>query len=56
MSEYDRTQLDKALRKRAEIVRAKRNPPPELHVAALAAKYGISEQEVVNRANELNRT
>lgn len=56
MSEFNAAQLDKALRKRAEIVRAKRNPPPELHVAALAAKYGISQREVVNRANELNRT
>lgn len=54
MSEYDRTQLEKALRTRMSFEGRGINPPPQLRTAAIAAKYGISEQEVRNRLHELD--
>jgi DNA-binding Lrp family transcriptional regulator len=54
MTAFDRDQLDKACRKRNEIVAKGGNPPKNISPAVLAEKYGVTVGEVLNRLKELS--
>lgn len=55
MSNFNEGQLDKLLRKRADCEAKGINPPPQLHLSQLAQKFQITEQEIVNRLNQIRQ-